>query len=263
MPRAVVRWYSSTTTWPSRSPSTPASSASSRSPLGTRPVATSSTSPRTVEPSSQRRASTPSPSWPRAGHLAVVADLPLLGRDVGEPLADVVVVPRSSVLPRIISVTRLPSAEKMWANSHGDEAAADDDQMLRHVGDPHDGVAGVVAAHRSRLIASGTDGARARGDHHLIGGELVAVVGAQRVAAVGLRRRRTGCGCRTPRRSATSAGSSRRPSRSGRCGRTRARRCRSSGRRRRARRPRIALTRGRFGRPRRRRRTSWSGCSRR
>ena len=67
------------------------------------------------------------------------------------------------------------------------ESAADDDQMLGHVGDAHDGVAGVIrhAAFGDRV---GDHGARAGRDHHLVGGELVAVIGAQLVAAVGKRR---------------------------------------------------------------------------
>ena len=35
-------------------------------------------------------------------------------------------------------------------------------------------------------MASGNDGARTRGDDDLIGGQFVAVIGAQRIAAVGL-----------------------------------------------------------------------------
>ena len=41
-------------------------------------------------------------------------------------------------------------------------------------------------------MAGGITGSRARGDHHLLGGELVAVVGAQQIATVGLDRPETG-----------------------------------------------------------------------
>ncbi len=119
-----------------------------------------------------------------ARDLAVAQDLPLLGRDIGEPLADRVV---------------LTAQQRAAADHHRDaaaerrehvgefachEAAPDDHQVLGHIGDPHDGVAGVIA-HPGGGDLVGDHGSRPGGDHHLVGGELVTVVGAQRVAAVG------------------------------------------------------------------------------
>ncbi len=71
------------------------------------------------------------------------------------------------------------------------EPAADDDQMLGKLGYPHDVVAGVVL--HTALGDGGWDvNPGARGDDHLVGGELLAVVGAQRVPAVGLSRPKPG-----------------------------------------------------------------------
>ena len=72
-----------------------------------------------------------------------------------------------------------------------DEATSDDHQMLGQLGDPHDGVAGVI------VDAGREDGRRdhrprARRDHHLIGGEFVAGVGAQQIAPVSLNRPEAG-----------------------------------------------------------------------
>ena len=98
---------------------------------------------------------------------------------------------RSSVEPRIMNVTRLPSAENTCANSAATKPPPTITRCSGSVGDPHDRVTGVVRNRRtSRLV--GDDRARTRRDHHLIGGELVTVVGAQRVAAVRQRRGETG-----------------------------------------------------------------------
>ena len=145
----------------------------------------------------------------------------------------------------------------------GDEAAADDHQMLGQLGDPHDGVAGVVgdaAVDDRRRDAD----ARARGDHHLVGGELVAGVGAQ--ACTG---RRAGCGPNRvwlaytvtlgrPRLYSSppaAIGSMRPKTRDTMSGQRTLSIVRVDAV--------IALRAGWSRRPRRRRRTSWSGCSRR
>ena len=143
MPRAVVRWNSSTTTWPFAFTFTPAFSASSRSPLGTRPVATSSVSPRTFEPSLQRDLDAVA-DLPGVGQLVVVADLPLPGRDVGETHRDVVVVAaQQGAAPDHQRHVAAECGEDVGELAR-DEPAADDDQALGHVVDAHDGVAGVI-----------------------------------------------------------------------------------------------------------------------
>ena len=68
-----------------------------------------------------------------ADYVAWLRHLPFLGRDVGEPLAHVVVVAAQQRAAADHDVTRLPSAEKMCANSRGDESAPDDDQMFGQV----------------------------------------------------------------------------------------------------------------------------------
>ena len=113
------------------------------------PVATSSMSPRTVEPSWHRQLD--AVAVRRASRdFVVVADRPLLGRDVGEAHRDVVVVTaQQRAAPdhqRHAAAQRREDVRELAC----DEAAADDDQVLGHVGDPHDGVAGVIGAHRIR-----------------------------------------------------------------------------------------------------------------
>ena len=75
----------------------------------------------------------------------------------------------------------------------GDEPAADDDEMLGQLADPHDGVAGVVVD-TAVPDGIGQRNTRARGDDHLICGELVSRLGAQRVPTVGLRAVESGVG---------------------------------------------------------------------
>ena len=100
-------------------------------------------------------------------------------------------------MPRIINVTRLPSAENTCANSQATK--------------PPPTITRCSGTSAIRMIVSlvwyGTprvgdlvrdDRARTGGDHHLVGGELVAVVGAQRVAAVRQRRGEPGVASRTP-----------------------------------------------------------------
>ena len=71
------------------------------------------------------------------------------------------------------------------------EAASDDDQVPGQLRYPHDVVAGVIA---DPAVQDGRRDhrSRSRGDHHLLGDELLAVVGAQQVATVGLNRPETG-----------------------------------------------------------------------
>ena len=112
--------------------------------------------------------------------------------------------PRNNVLPRIISVTRRAQRREDMGELARDESATDDDQVLGNIEDPHDRVAGVVP-HTGIGDLVGDDGSRAGCDDHLVGGEFVAVIGAQRVAAVGLRRTEAGVGVenRDVRRRAT------------------------------------------------------------
>ena len=129
----------------------------------------------------------------RPDHVAVVVNLPLLRRDVGEPLAHRVVgVPQQRAAA---NDQRDPRAERREGvrELRGDEPAADDDEMLWQFADSHDGVAGVVVdtAVPDRIRHHRT---RARGDHHLIRGELVTAIGVQRVAAIGLRGPEAGMG---------------------------------------------------------------------
>ena len=261
MPRAVVRWYSSTTTWPSSVTSTPASFASSRSPLGIRPVATSTTSACTVEPSSSSSVDS-GRVGAAAGDVAVAADLPLARGDVGEALADVVVAVRQQ--RRAAQDDRHAGAQRgeHVRELRGDETAADDHQVLGHLGDAHDGVAGVdlnpAVGDRRRNHRP-----RPGRDHHLIGRELVARLGAQHVAPVGPGRAEAGVAVEHRDVGGGPAVPFARRGRSGRCGRTPARRCRPSARRRGGRRPRTVSNHALSQRLRRRRRTSWSECSRR
>ena len=129
MPRAVVRWYSSTTTLPSRT-STPANSASSRSPLGIRPVATSSASACNVAPLSIVRVM-PEPSW--------LAPTTLQWLWISHFL-DAMSVNRSHTVSSQCLQQRAAADDQRHARAErregvgelgGDEAAADDDEMRR------------------------------------------------------------------------------------------------------------------------------------
>ena len=123
--------------------------------------------------------------WCEPIDVVVAADVPLLGREVGEAVAD--------RRRRSARSSRAAADDDRDAHAQrgedvrelcGDESAADDHQVLGQFGDPHDGVAGVVvhaALGDRRRHAVREPG----GDDHLVGGELVAAVGAQRVAAVG------------------------------------------------------------------------------
>jgi hypothetical protein len=72
-----------------------------------------------------------------------------------------------------------------------DETTSDDDQVLGQLWYPHDGVAGVVV-HPALEDGRRDHRPRSRGDDHLLGGELVAALGAQQIAVIGLDRPETG-----------------------------------------------------------------------
>ena len=120
-PSAVVRWYSSTTIRPWSSVSMPALSRFSVSPLGIRPVATSSVSASSV--------GRPARSVQVQQDAAVVARLhpgrlrSLAGRRPRRPNCSVNRAAissssrRSSRSERLTTVTAVPNAEKTWANS--------------------------------------------------------------------------------------------------------------------------------------------------
>ena len=117
MPRAVVRWYSSTTTWPLALTFTPACSRVEQVTVGhsarrnqqrvaahRRPVVATD-----LDAVADARASVTS-WWLRISHFLRAMSVKRMEMSSSWP--------RNSVLPRIISVTRLPSAEKTCANSH-------------------------------------------------------------------------------------------------------------------------------------------------
>ena len=169
MPSTEVRCWSSTSTRPSRSASTPAFSRSSRSPLGMRPVATSRRSPAHGRAVDERQ---------RDSRRVLPRGRDLHGR--GARPSGRSASSREALGHRLVLVAqqqpaaadhRHPGAERgEHVRELGrDVPAADDHEPLGHVVDAHDRVRRVVRHVAERI---GDPRAAAGRDHDAVGGEL-------------------------------------------------------------------------------------------